>query len=291
MSISFRGIRSTLTLKSQRLLCLLLFRKRGAIRTNFGSYLSPRESAIATDLKLHEKLIPLMEKFRSEEIDLPLTRLGSERDGGYVLIQKNYQGSVLISGGILNDNNFEVALANLGAKVHQVDYSISAPPIDHPNLTFSAERIVGENSKELEIDVTLDELVANTSASHESELLLKLDIEGFEWEILETSESLNRFSQIFLELHYLDRLANPKYAESSIKTLDNLLEKFFPIFISGNNCCGFVTMGGFVIPRVLELTLLNRNKFSPRSGTQVSINQRYQAQNYPTKAPLVLKKW
>lgn len=291
MTTLLRRIQSTVSLKSQRLISLLLFRRRGAIRTNFGSFLSPKESEIASDLTLHEKLRPLMDRLVSEEIDLPLTRLGSERDGGYVVVDKNYSDSFLISGGILNDNNFELALANLGARAHQVDYSIIEPPVAHPSLSFSAERLVGEGRKKLDFDVTLDELVANASSGKKSELLLKLDIEGSEWEIFETSNSLEKFNQIFLELHYLDRLANPKYAESSMSALNKLLKSFFPVFISGNNCCGFVTLGGYVLPRVMELTLLNRNAYSPLPTNQTSINHKYQSQNYPNKAPLVLKGW
>ena len=291
MANLFSGIRSLVNLKSQRLISVMLFKKRGAIRTNFGSYISPKESEVAGNLVLHEKLRPLMERFKSEKVDLPLTRLGSERDGGYVVVDKNYKDSFLISGGILNDNNFELALANLGARAHQVDYSILAPPVTHPSLTFSAERLVGENSKELAFDVTLDELVAKVSKEKHSELLLKLDIEGSEWDIFETCNSLDKFSQIYLELHYLDRLANSRYAESSMRALDRLLQSFFPVFISGNNCCGFVTLGGYVLPRVMELTLLNRNTYSSIPETQISINNKYQSQNYANRAPLVLKNW
>ena len=287
LSRSVRGLRFRL----RRIVSFLLFMDRTAIQTSFGSFISPMESRVANDLKLHLALKPLMDRLVTQEIDLKLTRLGSEKDGGYVLLDKDYDNAFLVSGGIFNDNNFEFALANLGARVHQVDYSITAPPLTHPNLSFSAERIVGENSKEFEFDVTLDELVTKAPHSNVSELLLKLDIEGSEWEILQTSQSLNKFSQIFLELHYLDRLSNPKYAEDSIKALTGLLEKFFPVFISGNNCCGFVILGGFAVPRVLEMILLNRDIYSPISKYEKNVNERYQSQNYSSKAPLVMKNW
>ncbi len=291
MTTLLQRVQSTIRLKSQRLISFLLFRKRGAIRTSFGSFLSPKESEVASSLALHEKLRPLMDRFVSQEIDVPLMRLGSERDGGYVVVDKDYNNSFLISGGILNDNNFELALAKLGARAHQVDYSIVEPPVAHPRLTFSAERLVGENKKRLAFDVTLDQLVAETTDTRNYELLLKLDIEGSEWEIFETSNSLHKFSQIFLELHYLDRLASSKYAESSIDALEKLFKSFFPVFISGNNCCGYVTLGGYVLPRVMELTLLNRRVYSPLLSDRISTNQKYQSQNYPNKAPLVLKNW
>ena len=291
MNIRLHGVGKFFSERFSRVVSFLLFRQRGALKTNFGSYLAPTESKVAESLDLHIRLRPLMEKLRSEQIEFPLMRIGSVADGGYVVLDKDYRDSYLISGGILNDNNFEVALANLGAKAHQVDYSIVAPPATHPNLSFSAERLVGEASKELAYDVTLDELTTRLSGEKNAELLLKLDIEGSEWEIFDTCNSLDKFNQIYLELHYLDRLVNPKYAESSMRALDRLLRNFFPVFISGNNCCGFVTLGGYVLPRVMELTLLNRNTYSPLPNNQLSINQKYQSQNYPKRAPLVLKNW
>jgi hypothetical protein len=38
----------------------------------------------------------------------------------------------LISGGIETNNDFELALAALGAEGIQIDYSISQPPVSHP---------------------------------------------------------------------------------------------------------------------------------------------------------------
>jgi hypothetical protein len=291
MNVRLNRIRNFFSTRFSRAVSFVLFWQRGALKTTFGSYIAPMESKVAEDLDLHIRLRPLMERLCSEQIDLPLVRLGSVADGGYVLLEKDYRDSFLISGGIFNDNNFEVALANLGAKAHQVDYSIIAPPVAHPNLTFSAERLVGEKSKEHAYDVTLDELVTREFDEKNTELLLKLDIEGSEWEILESCNSLTKFNQIYLELHYLDRLANPRYAESSMRALDRLLQSFFPVFLSGNNCCGFVTIGGYVLPRVMELTLLNRSTYSPISVYKPSTNQKYQSQNYPKKAPLVLKNW
>lgn len=283
-----------LKMKTQRLISFMLFRKRSALRNHFGSYISPLETSVANDLSAFQRLKPLMDKLKSELVDFPLTRIGSANDGGYVLLDKEYHGSFLISGGIFNDNNFEVALADLGAKGHQIDFSISSPPKQHSNLTFSPQRLVGDELKEFSYDISLDEIVKekiDQTSENYSELLLKLDIEGSEWEVLEKSTSLTRFSQIYLELHYLERLAHPNFSESSINTLERILDLFFPVFISGNNCCGFVNIGGYAIPRVMEMTLLNRSLYSFTPSQNSNLNSLYQSQNYPKRAPLVLKKW
>lgn len=245
-------------------------------------------------MNLHKKLKPVMERLRTELVDAEFRRIGSQGDGGYVVLDKSYKGSFLISGGISNDNNFEFALADLGASAIQVDFSILHPPRKHHNMTFIPNRIVGEGHKVLGYDITLDEIVnteIDSSKSTYSDLILKLDVEGSEWEILETSVSLPRFEQVLLELHYLERLASPNLIESSIAALDRLLESFVPVFISGNNCCGFVTIGGYSLPRVMEISLVNRNSVKILGSGRNKLNADYQSQNYPERAPLVLKNW
>jgi hypothetical protein len=277
--------------KFQRLVSFLLFRSRSGLQTNFGSFISPEETRIANDLVLHEEISIVMENLTSQEIDYPLMRLGSEKDGGYVVLEKNYDNSFLISGGISNDNNFEIAIAKLGAHGHQVDFSIDSPPVYHPNLTFSPQRIVGGENKTEPFDVSLDDLYSQFAPQDGRELLLKLDIEGAEWEVFETSNCIKAFSQIFLELHYMDRLGIPSLKDKSIRALNRLFQDFFPVFISGNNCCGFVALGGYSVPRVIELTLLNREQYEPRPIQKNNTNTLYQSQNYPARAPIVLKSW
>jgi hypothetical protein len=233
-----------------------------------------------------------MEKMTAEDSGEKLIRIGSQNDGGYVLVDKDYSGQFLISGGISNDNNFEFEFAQRGGFGHQVDFSILKPPMTHEKLTFSPRRITGENR--VDFDVTLDELCLELIPKdklEEKSSILKLDIEGSEWEILGTSNYLGAFDQVLLELHYLNRLADPKFQQESLNGLERLLDLYFPVFISGNNCCGIVTLGGFTIPRVMELSLLNRSKYNVVSKRNTGPNQSFQSQNYPNRAPIVLKNW
>lgn len=277
MKSYFSDLGHKLTFRLRRIVSLLIFLRRGAINSVFGSYISPTETKIATDLELHKALRPLMDRLTVEDSGEKLVRIGSQNDGGYVLVEKDYSGVFLLSGGISNDNNFEIEFAEQGGFGHQVDYSIEEPPRKHKNLTFSPRRIVGE--KELDFDVTLDDLCQefiSEEALKQKTTILKLDIEGSEWEILNSAKNLGSFDQVLLELHYLNKLADPKVHLDSVEGLGRLLDFYFPIFISGNNCCGVVTLGGFTIPRVMELTLLNRSKYQivaekSRSESNISI--------------------
>lgn len=274
-----------------RVTSFLLFRTRAAVTNEFGSFISPKESLVGTSVELHALLTPVMKKLSSQKIELPLVRLGSKGDGGYVVLDKNYEDSYLISGGISNDNNFEIALANLGMHGHQVDFTIASPPISHPNLSFSRQKLVAEGANKSDIDVSLDQLFEHRSAETYDDLMLKLDIEGSEWGVLQSSRSLIKFSQVLIELHYLERLANPRFSKQYLEGLERLLEYFFPIFITGNNCCGYATLGGYSVPRVMEISLLNRKIYSTALTDINETNSIFQSQNYPSRAPLVLKNW
>lgn len=287
-------LRELLTFRIRRVVSFLLFKRRGVINSVFGSYVSPREYEIANSLELYANLKPIMNKLETSKTNSKLMRIGSKNDGGYVLVDKDYSGDFLISGGIFNDNNFEINFANLGGFGHQIDFSVPSPPISHKNLTFSERRLVGEGQQELSYDVSLDEIYTEFvqgSNFENNSTILKLDIEGSEWEIFETAKCLPRFDQILVELHYLNRLADKTIQQESINALNRLLDLFFPVFISGNNCCGVVTMGGFTIPRVLEMTLLNREKYSEITNVTSDINEIFKSQNYPNKAPINLKNW
>jgi hypothetical protein len=187
-----------------------------------------------------------------------------------------------------------MSFAELGGHAHQVDYTVESAPKKHSNLTFEPSRVVGEFGKSNIFDVTLDDLynnhIKNTSFESQSNVL-KMDIEGSEWEILDTSTVLHKFDQILLEIHYLERFADDKFQKQYISAINKLFTNFAPVAIAGNNCCGFVTIGGYSLPRVLEMTLLNKNNHHFEDQDNSEILTTLLTRNYPNRAPVVLKKW
>jgi hypothetical protein len=281
-------------LRVASLISKILFLSAGGNRDILGSYISPLANKIANDDNLHQRLFPIMRALTTQTPNVPLVRFGSNFDGGYVLVDKDYKDVFLISAGISNNNDFEIDFANHGGVGHQIDFSVVSAPIAHENLTFTSSRFVGEGRNKEDFDISLDQVYSEFIKSTKFEVssnVLKMDIEGAEWDILETSNSIKEFDQILLELHYLDRLAKPAFQETYIKSLENLFSAFFPVAIAGNNCCGFVTIGGFSIPRVMELTLLNKKNYKTLKQGNTSANQNLVTRNYPNRAPLELKNW
>ena len=135
-----------------RLVLFLFFQQRGAVVNNFKSITSPNE------LKLQKSKImqSRVEEFRSLINPIivkkeKLRRYGSVGDGGYVLpINAVNKSKFLISGGIENNNEFEINLARLGITGIQIDNSIDKPPTLHKNLSFM--RATLGNLHEVDID-------------------------------------------------------------------------------------------------------------------------------------------
>jgi hypothetical protein len=268
---------------------LLIFRKKGGYRDSLGSFISPLSQELAENVELNEIINPLFEKLKPRKIDSPLKRLGSKLDGGYVVVDQSYTDTYMISGGIETNNDFEMEFAQKGGSAIQIDYSVNSAPNDHPNLEFEPWRLVGEGAKESPNDVTLDELYEmkiENSKFAKSKNILKLDIEGSEWDILLTSKMIDKFDQILLELHYLERLGLDDFKDESIQAINRILEFYFPVVITGNNCCGYVTLGGINIPRVLEMTLLNRKNYFPGDLATPNDYRHLVSKNYESKAPL-----
>lgn len=277
-----------------RVICRLLFIESGGFRGPFGSYISPRSQVAANDYELYEILRPIMDLMTTHRVDKPLMRLGSEFDGGYVIINQDYSRSFLIAAGISNNNDFEKSFADLGGHGHQVDYTVEDAPFKHDNLTFSPSRLVGEHQEQETFDVTLDALFMNHIKDTQFEgqaNILKMDIEGSEWEILNSSKVLNRFDQILIEIHYLERFAIEEYHPVYVSALTKLFSHFAPVAIAGNNCCGFVTIGGFSVPRVLEMTLVNRDNYDVKLEDDAVNMGPLITRNYSNRAPISLKRW
>jgi len=88
-------------------------------------------------------------------------------------------------------------------------------------------------------------------------ILLKIDIEGGEYEVLKDEEflkTLDNVVQIAIEFHD----AHLRFAELK-NVIESLNKKFTIVHFHGNNYAGVFELGGKQIPKVLELTFLNNS--------------------------------
>jgi hypothetical protein len=252
------------------------------------------------------------------DIELNLTRLGRDHDGGYIVPNVCLQTSRhLLAGGYGNDFSFERAFLSLSSsnQVHLYDYSISFPTLIKNLVKGLFKKLVGRpdygfkyhlrnilqffklktssihyfNSK-LESD-SLNQGVDIPAAIRgfdrplvANSIFCKLDIEGSEYELIDgVLESSSFISGLVIEFHDIEN----RY-EQLVDSLGKLRRDFYLVHNHPNNYAGVGENG---IPRVLEITFVskdlcaNQEKPYVAESSLLDIDQ----QNDPSSENLVLK--
>lgn len=188
----------------------------------------------------------------------PLIRMGAHGEGGY-LIPDDLEGVVAcFSPGVDDRATFETDVIERGVPCFLTDGSVESAPIKSDLVHFT-KRFLGVVNDDTTI--TLDDWVEVNQPGH-SDLILQMDIEGAEWPVLlnVSRGTLRRFRIIVIEFHDLERLMD-KHAFAIIRaTFDRLLEHFYIVHNHPNNYRGTVRRGTLVIPRVLEMTLIRKDR-------------------------------
>lgn len=241
-----------------RLILFILYRQRGATINNFKSITSPHELILQKSKLMQSRV----DEFRSLIVPVivkseKLKRYGSVGDGGYVLpINAVRKSTFLISGGIENNNNFELSLARLGIVGIQIDNSIDIPPILHKNLSFIRATLGNI------LEVNVDELT--TRFQPKASGILKLDIEGAEYSVFTAIKNLEKFNAIAVEFHSLFKISDDDFWDNFRLILLKLRKNHDVVFIAPNNCCGYTILGGFPIPNVVEITFAKKSLIKGR---------------------------
>jgi len=190
---------------------------------------------------------------------VPLIRLGAKADGGYLVPDDLGEIEACFSPGVAGVSSFELDCANRGMKVFMADKSVDSPTEKHELFHF-LKKFVGSSVNE--DYTTLDQWVKDSLTNSESDLLLQMDIEGFEWEtILSVSDQLlNRFRIIVLECHYLEQLWNYHFFFICARVFQKILKGHCCVHIHPNNVVSSYSREGIEIPPGLEFTFYRRDR-------------------------------
>jgi hypothetical protein len=268
-----------------KVLTLFLFRERSSVRNRFNSLLSPKEYKLQITPHLERNIQALISVIAPKGTNLKLKRFGGLGDGSYVLPQKYVtKGTYLISGGIENNNELEISLANLGVHGIQIDNSINQAPKTHKNLEFRKVTISDSNSQ---TETTLSSLMKLNS--NEGRLIVKLDIEGYEWKTLAalTKNELASIDCLILELHNLSLISNPDQGREILEVLGKIeAAGLRSIFCQANNGCLNYVLGGTLIPDNMEVTFIKMKATRRLRINDLVILKRLQTRNISHHAPI-----
>jgi len=202
------------------------------------------------------------------DIDQTKFRVGNERDGAYIILDQPASNDIL-SFGISNDTSFEEAMAARGHRLFLYDHSIPNAPTVNKAFHFHRKGICGENSPGSDL-LTLEQHMANIS-DLSPRLMLKIDVEGAEWDVFSTvgPDILSRFDQIVAEFHWFRNLNDENYARDLKRSLEVLNKDFTLYHVHANNCAPVLTVHGFCVADVIEVSYVRTSLVERRASATV----------------------
>ncbi|SFT41744.1 Methyltransferase FkbM domain-containing protein [Algoriphagus locisalis] len=207
-----------------------------------------------------QRMLDFLTKIYPRKTKYDLIRMGAEADGGY-LVPNNLMGiSTCYSPGVSDISEFEKACMDLGMKVYMADKSVSGPNLNKNefNYEFLKKHIGCINSDEY---ITMDNWIRGTTTQTESDLMLQMDIEGFEYAAIIniTEEMLKKFRIIIIEFHSFESIWHPHFFNIIELTFSKILRYHSVVHIHPNNSGGSIFKNNITIPEVMEFTFLRND--------------------------------
>ena len=132
--------------------------------------------------------------------NLKKIRIGNESDGGYVICDGLPEYDALYSYGSDDQITFEKEFYNTyGKESYVYDHTIDGITDKPEYLHFFKEGVSHVKTHNMD---TVDSHVAKNGHSDSKNLFAQIDIEGSEWDILNSNfKTINNFSQLVIEFH------------------------------------------------------------------------------------------
>lgn len=192
--------------------------------------------------------------FVPKKTNLTKFRCGKNHDGGYVLLKEIFDKiDIVYSYGIDDSEDsdcFDVECANDGKQVFMFDGTIDRASETHPLMNFKKENVTGDNF--------IGHVFQNRHGS-EKNMLLKMDIEGCEYEVIQNNLKFiaQHFEMLCIEFHGIN---NPEYYnfENKMEVVDSILEYYDIFHMHANNWVA----RNFTVPNVLEVSFVRKGSCS-----------------------------
>lgn len=210
-------------------------------------------SEVHTLTKIHDIITPGVEKIR----------VGRDYDGGYVMAKPYSREKIAYSFGINRDVSWDMQMASEGYQIYQYDHTITRLP--EQNEAFHWRKLGLTGMGETKSLKTLKTLIRENGHENESGMVLKMDIEGYEWDVFlnADADTLEQFDQITVEFH---NLLSIDMANKHLQVFRKLAESFVAIHVHANNYGMVYYCGDLLMPMSLELTFVKSDLFEVASS-------------------------
>ncbi len=206
-----------------------------------------------------EEILSLIRSLYPIKIDKEMIRLGSSGDGGYLVPNDFFNIKACFSPGVCEVSSFEKDCADMGMEVFMADKSVEGPACEHESFTFTQKYIGAVSNDDF---MTIDEWVNKEDGKNQGDLLLQIDIEGFEYEVFlaMTDELIKRFRIIVVEFHNLDQLWNKPFFLLASSAFKKILQTHSCVHIHPNNSNEPLTYRGVTIQQTMEFTFIRHDR-------------------------------
>lgn len=211
-------------------------------------------SQITPSSKVHD----FIKMIKAYDLGYELIRVGGKNDGGYLIPNVLEKIDVCFSPGVGNSIEFEKELLKFKKNSYLLDGTIDEIPNLPIGINFLKKNLDTYNSNST---ITLDTWIEKFYSKNEPKLLLQMDIEGKEYECLNSisDENLSKFNILIIEFHYFNQIFNSFSFNFIQNVFLKLLQKFDIAHIHPNNADIVSNLNGFQIPSALEITFLNKD--------------------------------
>jgi hypothetical protein len=206
--------------------------------------------------EVRARAIEILQLLRPVEIEgLNKIRVGRANDGGYVMLDDFSGVKTAYSIGIKDDTSWDRGIADRGIDLFQYDHTIDALPEKNPRFRWFKIGLAAIANREQSMD-TLTSMIHRNGHQRDNKIILKMDIEGAEWDVFGTmrSEEIQRFGQIVCEFHGFQYIVEPMFSAKILKAFKNITQTHRLVHVHANNNTAYAIVGGVPIPAVLEIT-------------------------------------
>jgi hypothetical protein len=200
---------------------------------------------------------------------LDFERFGASGDGGYIMLNDLKKTDFLISAGIGDNSSFENALMQRISGGIAIDHTVPNFKASSANLEVIHQRLTSALEPN---SLTLQKLIERNAAN---DYLLKLDIEGDEWAILQKVSplDLSKFRQIIVEFHWLYSITDFNQFNKMNSVLRRLNYSHATVACSANNWGDFQEIAGYQLPDVIEVTYARRASYQFKNFQQINFDK------------------
>ena len=184
-------------------------------------------------------------------------RIGSEADGGYIFLNDLKNIKIAYSFGIGTKISFDKELADKNIDIFMYDHTIDKLPFENSKFHWKKIGLYGKNINETNMS-TISELIKENGHSKEENMILKIDIESYEWEVFQDLpiNIMKQFKYIVGEFHLIEK---DKFQYYNI--FKKILGTHQIFHIHCNNCGEIINLNKFKICNLLEISFIQREGY------------------------------